>query len=372
MGIYVFYDKEGILDDYVIYMLSELRKVINYLIVVVNGNVNKAGEQVLKENSDRVIIRENYGFDGGAYRDVFMYYIPQEELKKFDEVVLLNDSLYGPFYPFSELWQKAENLETDFWGISRYPGCEYPDGSVFSKHIESFFLVIRKRMLMSRAFMKFWKDVIRLSNNLMDVIAGFEDAFTVFFEENGFKSGALTDIYEAMPTLQPGEVPYFVYPYELVRNGVCPFLKRKCLWMQLAHYKNGLKAYDYVKQFLNYDVALIDRHLLRLNREGNYCREWDLAELEKFYNGHKRVFVFGNGNYWRIIQQYVEYRGWEISGKFVSNKSEVKDTEQVYYDGALTDGDGLIVALGKKNMDSVLPLLKDKLGMGQLLFPRYN
>ena len=46
--IFVFYDKDGIVDDYVRYLLSELKKVISELVILVNGNIRKEEKSKLK------------------------------------------------------------------------------------------------------------------------------------------------------------------------------------------------------------------------------------------------------------------------------------------------------------------------------------
>ena len=66
-AVYVFYDKEGKVDDYVCYILNALRDVCCNIIVVANGDVDENGTEKLKKNSDCFIMRENKGYDITAY-----------------------------------------------------------------------------------------------------------------------------------------------------------------------------------------------------------------------------------------------------------------------------------------------------------------
>ena len=64
--IFCFYDKNGVVDSYIEYLLNDLRSCSAYIIVVVNGSVNFDGRLILQKYSNQIIIRRNMGFDGGA------------------------------------------------------------------------------------------------------------------------------------------------------------------------------------------------------------------------------------------------------------------------------------------------------------------
>lgn len=72
LGIFVFYDKSGIVDGYVEYIITQLNKVLDDLIIVVNGDINEAGECILKNYSTQFYKRDNTGLDAGAYADVIV------------------------------------------------------------------------------------------------------------------------------------------------------------------------------------------------------------------------------------------------------------------------------------------------------------
>ena len=67
-GIFFFYDRDGVVDDYVDTMVLDMRKNLDELCIVVNGALNQAGREKFESWSDRLIVRENEGLDAWAYK----------------------------------------------------------------------------------------------------------------------------------------------------------------------------------------------------------------------------------------------------------------------------------------------------------------
>ena len=67
--IFLYYDKDGLVDRYVTGLLDALKSVSSYVLVVVNGYVTGEGEAELRSHSDSVLVRVNTGFDVGGYRE---------------------------------------------------------------------------------------------------------------------------------------------------------------------------------------------------------------------------------------------------------------------------------------------------------------
>ena len=66
LGIFLFYDAAGVVDDYVTFLLADLRRVLTELIVIANGVVQDEGRKRLSRFADAFVVRENRGFDAGA------------------------------------------------------------------------------------------------------------------------------------------------------------------------------------------------------------------------------------------------------------------------------------------------------------------
>ena len=138
LGIFVFYDREGIVDSYIDYLLCDLRKCLSYLIIVVNGKVDILGYDIFSKYADQIVIRNNKGFDIGAYKEIIEDLHQKKEMRKWDEIVFCNDTFYGPFIPFTQIFDEMAQRQVDFWGLN------YIDNS-FLSHIQSYFLVFGKK-----------------------------------------------------------------------------------------------------------------------------------------------------------------------------------------------------------------------------------
>ena len=90
LGIFVFYDKEGIVDNYVCYLLKNLEKFLDHLIIICNGQLTDKGRKRLEAFSDDIHIRENTGYDAMAYKLAMTEYLGWDEILKYDEVLTFN------------------------------------------------------------------------------------------------------------------------------------------------------------------------------------------------------------------------------------------------------------------------------------------
>ena len=67
-ALFFMYDKQGVVDRYVINLLCDMKNNSDTLIVVVNGELTKQGRDMIAQYADKLIFRENEGFDVCAYK----------------------------------------------------------------------------------------------------------------------------------------------------------------------------------------------------------------------------------------------------------------------------------------------------------------
>ena len=145
--LFAHFDKDNIVDEYVLFYLRDIRKVADRIVFVSTSLLNAETISRLKDICDSVIIRKNEGYDFASWQTA----LQSETLQNFDELILCNDSVYGPFFPLEQVFGEMKGESCDFWGMTSNYDIAF--------HIQSYFLVFRKTILVSSVFQKFWKSV---------------------------------------------------------------------------------------------------------------------------------------------------------------------------------------------------------------------
>ena len=105
---------------------------------------------------DNIYYRTNKGYDSGAYKDALCSFLGWDEVYKYDELILVNDSFFGFFYPLKDSFQLMDKEKCDFWGMTGQAAGEYKDPFYsFDEHVHSYFMVFKKNVLKSKAFKSF-------------------------------------------------------------------------------------------------------------------------------------------------------------------------------------------------------------------------
>jgi rhamnosyltransferase len=269
VAIYFFYDAEGIVDKYVDYFLRDLNKNLDRLIVIVNGKLTPEGRKTFNMFTKELIVRENKGFDVGAYKEG-LEHIGWNNMDDIDELVLCNFTQFGPLYPFSEMFEEMNTRDIDFWGITKHYKlnidpwgiCEY---GYIPEHIQSSFIVVRNTLLNSYEYKKFWKD-ITLVESYNQAISKYEGIFTKKFNDFGFTSDTYINTDE-MEENHP--YPLMKQPLLIIKEKNCPVFKRRSFFNDyqdvLAYTSGGetVKLIDYIKNESNYPVDLVYDNILR-------------------------------------------------------------------------------------------------------------
>lgn len=275
LGIFACSDeKEGKIDRYIFYLLNDIKENLDDLIVVVNGKLQPESRWKLSEVTPYVVTREDKGLDPAAYRFAMIDYFGWDKVQEYDEIVMFNDTFFGPFYPFKEVFDEMDQKDCDFWGLTPHYKAIDPTGlnpyGYFPEHIELYFLVVRKRMHTSYEFMNYWENM-KILDNYFAVIATHETYFTKFFHDQGFTY----DVYcDASETKNRGNrANYNPYYYEadwLMEHKRFPVYKRKNLKLPLSQafdfsYGNEqFRALEYIKNHTNYDMSMIWENVLRI------------------------------------------------------------------------------------------------------------
>ena len=271
LGIYFFFDKDGRVGDYVVYYLEKLREFCEEICVVVNAPLAPEGEAKLRSCCDKLLVRENVGFDSWAYKHALEDY-GYEKLKEYDEVLLNNYTCYGPVYPFKEMFDEMESRECDIWGLSRHPEMEArltaSSDSKICKHIQTHFISFRKKILLSSDFAEYWK-TLKPGNNYNESSVHHELRCSPWFEQRGYRSSSYMDDeyygqYAGDATVKFSEEQLILHRNPLVKKNA--FLSPPDEWIQDSSHQTARRTFEYVAQHTAYDVNLIWQDLLQTQK----------------------------------------------------------------------------------------------------------
>lgn len=172
------YDPQRKIDPHVIHHLRELRKICDQLVFVTTSGLSPEELQAYQLPTAKNITRGNAGFDFGSWKEAFLQ-TPEWPLA--DQILLCNDSIYGPLFDLKTVFLEMAKGDYDFWGLS--------DNTQFWYHLQSFFLVFNKRLIQSPVFKDFW-DKVEYLEDKMQIIMRYELGLTATFQHHGFKAGS--------------------------------------------------------------------------------------------------------------------------------------------------------------------------------------
>lgn len=347
LGIFFFYDPDGIVDRYVDYFVNEYKKCFEKLVVVCNGVLSESGRAVFEKYTSYIIVRENKGLDVWAYKTAFDT-IGWKELEAYDEVTIANYTSMGPVYPFTEMYAEMDTKDLDFWGINKH---FYYKDDVFGKisygyipeHIQSYYMVFRQSLVKSKQFQDYWNNMPEIKS-YEESIARFEAVFTKIFADAGFK----WDVYVQVDDLKSLTLhPMLTYPTELIKNRKCPIFKRRSFFqdynvvLDATLGQEARELYEYLRDNQLYDVDMIWENILRTchqadivkNLHLNYVLSCEPADEEKMKAklSEQKTALFMHLYFMDLLESSFEYASAmpEYADVYITTDSEEKK-QQIY------------------------------------------
>ena len=279
--IYFMYDKDGVIDDYVPYMLRELKKNATEILFVCNGKLTAEGRAKVQEITPKILVREHEGFEVWAYKTGLEYY-GWEKITSFDEVIMMNFTIMGPVYPLEEMFTTMDKKDLDFWGITKFH--EYKEGDPFGtipygyipEHIQSHFIAVRKDMLNSLEFQTYWEKM-GMIHDYREAVGCHEAIFTKKFADAGFGWDVYADLEDGY-----NNHPVLCATRRMIEEKRCPIFKRRSFMQNydnILHDTMGetaIEAYEYIDKHTDYDVDMIWQNILRLENQADIKKNMQL------------------------------------------------------------------------------------------------
>jgi hypothetical protein len=176
--IFAHYNAENIIDNACLQNLAGLKAISNQIIFISTSNLPEIEITKVQQYCDIIQCRENVGLDFGSYQ-LGLRLIDKETI---DYLILSNDSVYGPIYPLQETLDKAIKSPADVFGIT-LSNEKYP-------HLQSYFLIFKKKVINSAAFNDFWQN-LDLGKDKKEIIHDYEIGLSRTLAEATFELDAL-------------------------------------------------------------------------------------------------------------------------------------------------------------------------------------
>ncbi len=254
--VFAHYDKDDLVDQYVWYYLENLKTVSNCIVFVTTSKIGQSDITRLKTICDDVIVRENIGYDFMSWRTGIN---STGNIADFDELIICNDSAYGPLYPLDNVFDSMSKRDCDFWGMT--------DNYEIAYHIIAYFVVFRKSVINSDGFKLFWNGV-RPEGTKDEVIRKYEVGLTQSLISVGLKACAYASI---PPTIcrvikvKALTVISFRHPWGTLK-GLIQMLSKS----GRANWRQTSPPYFFWKELIvKYKMPLVKIGLLRDNRYDN-------------------------------------------------------------------------------------------------------
>ncbi len=156
--LFVHFNASKQVNKYVITYLEHLESIGFEIFFISNSSIKQEYRDLLIEKirTCRIFERENKGADFGAWKWAIENNIIPGDM---DYLLLTNDSFYGPVFPLAPIVEAMQaKPDIDFWGLT--------DSYEPQWHIQSYFLWLSKKVFVSDAFKKVFKQDFSEFNKL--------------------------------------------------------------------------------------------------------------------------------------------------------------------------------------------------------------
>ncbi len=209
------WDIESVIDPYVEHLCKHY-KSLGFRVILVSAHEIHENDVLQRWQTwaDAVIYRACDGYDFTSWKAAFACF---DSLYCCEEIVLTNDSCFGPIGSFEPVFTRMATLDCDFWGLT-YSNDHTP-------HLQSFYLVLRSNTIQHPALKKII-DCIPLSNDREKAIQ-FELSFGVYLTLHGLQGAAYACLHGPYKDMNP----IFYGFKEAIEYGL-PLIKRERAYTQ--------------------------------------------------------------------------------------------------------------------------------------------
>lgn len=162
-AVFIYYEPQGAVSLSVRNVVNALNARSINVLVVCNHELSETQQAFFTSNADKLIHRGNKGFDFGGYKDGIKY-LKDNQISP-TRLLLLNDSVYYFNRGLENFIEKLDGSDDTIASFENWDAHhEY--------HLQSFAMSVSNRVFKSKAFSKFWKQYIPISNRIYAIEKG--------------------------------------------------------------------------------------------------------------------------------------------------------------------------------------------------------
>ncbi|MFQ3574300.1 MAG: rhamnan synthesis F family protein [Thermodesulfovibrionales bacterium] len=275
--IFAHYDCFNVVDDYVVYYLTQIYSIGAEIIFVTTcSDLAESEIKKIKGICSLIIIRKNVGIDFGSWKTGLSC---AGDIGSYKRIIIANDSVYGPFFDIGKIINEMDGRGLDIWGIT--------DSWEFCWHLQSYFIVFNQRVITSTFFKDFWENEVRYLRKKLLVIKNYELGLSQRALREGFVLSSYCEYrkviskslkkYRKLPfynilTEKPLNPSHFLWK-PLIQDFGCPFLKVELMRDNPVRLPDLYDVED-VLQWSEYDPSLIINHLKRVKNNIQEMPMW--------------------------------------------------------------------------------------------------
>ena len=289
------YDKTNIIQDYVVYYLKELSSVSDVYYM--------ADNEISESEKLKIIpyVKGAYGFhhkkyDFGSWQELINI-IGWDKISEYDELILANDSVFGPLYSMKDFFNKIEDdKEWDVCGITEE--CSVGKNQtqyIIENFLQSYFIVLKKYVFAQNFFKQFFKDYKRYERKEDVVLNGEKRLSRLLLDNKIVIKKVVRNLYDPFKE------------WKSVVNAGSPFIKKsKFINKKYSQkYEMLYKYTNFIQKHTAYNSELIDRYLTANNINISYFYSIQYCIITVYENIkyiRKKLFTINLKPYKKVVK----------------------------------------------------------------------
>jgi Rhamnan synthesis protein F len=265
IALYLLYQPKGLLASTLLTCQHFVAKGYAPL-VVSNTPLSREDRDRLNALCWKSVIRPNYGYDFGGYRDGILS-LSDWSISP-DRLIILNDSVWFPIGPGETLIDRMEAMDADLVGAVIHPAMTRRRNSTKRRpFLESYFYLANRQALTHPGFARFWQR-FRVSSNKYNAVYRGERGFSHAMANAGLRVDGVLDPDKLLAALETADdlvlrktLTYAAYTDEDFRaeNATLVEQKTSADWRAstLAHFRRVVERRSFHASFPYASILLL-------------------------------------------------------------------------------------------------------------------